>query len=111
VCRHDTGYHLPIISDTHYGFSDTKFIGTGRSEALQVSCGHENRGKVNGKQVKDQMTEKGTLRLDPCGEILETMRPAIWAFHHNQYVSTQRNDLPGSKDTLYPDEKQSPEIP
>ncbi len=47
------------------------------------------------------MTEKGTLSLDPCIEILETMRPAIWAFHHNQYVSSQQNGLPGGKDTLY----------
>jgi len=47
------------------------------------------------------MTEKGTPSLDPCVKILETMRPAIWAFHHNQYVSIHRNDLPGGKDTLY----------
>lgn len=46
------------------------------------------------------MKQKGTMSLDPCVKILESMRPAIWAFHHNQWLSNQQNDLPGSEDKL-----------
>jgi hypothetical protein len=47
------------------------------------------------------MTEKETLSLDPCIKILESMRPAIWAFHHNQFLSSQRNAPPKNAYKLY----------
>jgi hypothetical protein len=64
------------------------------------------------------MKQKGTMSLDPCVKILESMQPAIWAFHHNQWLSNQQNDLPCSADKLYrlaqeqknPKGRKSPEL-
>jgi hypothetical protein len=47
------------------------------------------------------MNERGTMKTDSCEKILASMRPAIRAFHHNQYLRKQRNLPPRSPEELY----------